>query len=148
MIDKDILNLLVTMLVFAIVLILVFRLSKKIKWKSWVKLIIALILSLLISMTIYSLIIQPLYPEVVSVSGRECVPAGDDILSCDGTGINTEQDCEKVCLEETNLNNVKYLYATNLNTTSRNLGYVTFNTCYCYEGVILKYMYTYRTGGV
>jgi len=71
---------------------------------------------------------------------RDCVEISNGIMSCDGQGITNEQECKEVCLEENGLINTNYI--TNMSVDSENLGFVTFNGCYCYDDYDnVKYMY-------
>jgi hypothetical protein len=81
--------------------------------------------------------------EQSNVTPRDCVLASNGIMSCDGTGITNEQECKDVCLEENGLTNTRYI--TNMSVNSKNLVYVTFNGCYCYDGDNIKYVYVIST---
>ncbi len=87
---------------------------------------------------------QPNTGQQFNVIQRDCVYATNGIMSCDGQGITNTQECEEVCIKENGLNNTAYI--TKINVDSENLGYVTFNGCYCYdENNNIKYMYIIPT---
>ena len=87
---------------------------------------------------------QPNTGQQFNVIQRDCVYAPNGIMSCDGQGITNAQECEEVCIKENGLNNTDYI--TKMKVDSENLGYVTFNGCFCYdENNNIKYMYIIPT---
>jgi hypothetical protein len=113
--------------------------NKKIKvWLLIIIIVICLFIALLLIGFITS---HNSTPKQKSNGGhRNCVATSNEIMSCDGEGIANEQQCKDVCLEENGLTNIRYI--TNMSVNSENLGYVTFNGCYCYDSDSnLKYMY-------
>jgi len=106
--------------------------------------IIALIISsILIVAFIFGFItsfLAPMEQQSNITIDRDCVEISNGIMSCDGQGITNEQECKDVCLEENGLTNTNYI--TNMSVDSENLGFVTFNGCYCYDDYDnVKYMY-------
>jgi len=90
------------------------------------------IFSIVIFLNIINLIIPDsiLYEQPVGIP-RECVETTNNILSCDGLGIDNESECRITCLEETGLNETRFV--RNMQVDSQALGTVKFNGCYCYE---------------